>query len=138
MAAPVVFEQNMQTCGRLGSGKMMQIDSDEEADLVVSLFKNGTAICKYIWTPLYDGEEEGKFKNVMTNENVEFLPWQPGAPNGGKEENHVFFEISDKTYGDISTSFKACTVCEVSVKTSFKLSGFLADTLMGMDQSRLP
>ena len=136
VAAPVIFEQSMRTCGLLGSGKMTQIDSDEEANFVVSLFKNSAAICEFIWTPLYDGEEEGQFKNVMTNENVAFLPWKPGAPNGGKDENHVYFEISDKTYSDISTSFRACTACDVSVETSFKLNGFCSDTLMSMNQSR--
>ena len=137
VASPVVFHQSMSTCHRLGLGNLTQIDSDEELNEVVSLFKSATDSCNFIWTPLSDEEEEGVFKNVVTKKIIDFLPWKPGAPNGGEDANNVFFELSDKTYSDAKASFKACTVCDVSVDTSFTLAGFCEDTFMGMNPSTI-
>ena len=39
------------------------------------------------WTGYSDEEDEGKFRNVYTGEQLSFISWLPGEPNGDDIEN---------------------------------------------------
>ena len=127
--AQMSLEHGILACA-VASGKMASIEHFEELDNIVSIFE--THVCQNLWVPLSDDQEEGIFTNIYDKKLANYLPWLPGAPDGGSDENEVILDISLKLYNDVGAAFKqSCTICEIPVNTTFTLIGGCEDTFLG-------
>ena len=77
ISAPINMSwiEAIETCRKLGSGKMTEIQDQDHLDYTVRRFNNLKDQCEAIWTPLTDENVEGKFVSEITGELAGFLPW---------------------------------------------------------------
>ena len=129
---PMKFMPSIALCKKLGFGNITQVDSEEELVEIVTMLKDGSYYCKYIWTPLSDKQEEGVFRGFFTAEVPQYFPWKTGTPDGGRGQNNIIIDTRKNVYDDKTEAHKACTPCDVPVKTSFTLRGVCKDTYMSM------
>ena len=127
---PMKFMPSMKLCMKLGSGSITQANSEAELVEIVTMLKDGTFYCKYIWTPLSDKQEEGVFRGLFTGLIPKYFPWKTGTPDGGRGQNNIIIDTRYNLYDDKTESHIACTPCDVPVQTSFTLRGVCKDTYM--------
>ena len=125
------WKDGRSLCHKLGGGNITEAKSNNQLGHLMTLFNYMNSSCEYIWTPLFDEEEEGVFISSVTGHVSSYLPWQVNQPNGGSEENCVAVRSSDKSYYDVPCSYKYCVSCDVFKITVFKLMGVCADSYLG-------
>ena len=98
----------------------------------MTLFENQNSACDYVWTPLTDEEEEGKFKNIETGYLASYLPWNSGNPDGFTKQNNVVLDLVSKEFNDLSGTWtNTCNTCDLPINTTFSLLGICKDTFLG-------
>ena len=129
---PMDLIQGLEICRKLGSGNMTELKNIEDLEYTLTLFENQNSACDYIWTPLTDEEEEGKFKNIETGYLASYLPWNSGNPDGFTKQNNVVLELVSKEYKDLSGTWtNTCNACDLPINTTFSLLGICKDTFLG-------
>ena len=133
IGAPMGWNQGLDLCKNLGSSIMTELKNPVDMNFTLGLFEKIDTTCKYIWTPLTDEEEEGRYVNTITGKPSTFLPWKPSEPNGFKDENIVLLSRRGSPgYTDnVVTKKPSCTVCDINRKTTFNLLGGCKETYFG-------
>ena len=133
IGAPMDWNEGMDLCRNLGSGKMTELKDPRDMNFTLELFEKTDTTCTYIWTPLTDEKEEARYVNAVTGKLATFLPWKASEPNGFKDENIVLLSRKgDHGYTDnVVTKKPSCTVCDIGQQTLFKLLGVCEETYFG-------
>ena len=95
-------------------------------------------MCRAIWTPFSDEEEEGSYTNLVDKTTPTFFPWARGQPNGAHTENGVSIRwnpTSSPAFFD-QNEFQGkeksiCSSCSLADDFSLTLWGACKDTLIG-------
>ena len=131
ISAPINMSwiEGIETCRKLGSGKMTEIQDQDHLDYTVRRFINLKDQCEAIWTPLTDENVEGRFVSEITGELAGFLPWDTLEPDGFEQQNYIIIQVATKKYKDWSGSYhKACVACDLEIATKFHLTGLCEET----------
>ena len=114
----------IDTCIALGQGKMTFVNDAEELKDFFGKFQDTVLpdLCRAIWTPFSDQEEEGTYRNLIDPTIPTFIPWARGQPNGAHTENQVSIRWKEKSI---------CSACSLSEDFSLTLWGACRDTLIG-------
>lgn len=130
-------------CVALGRGKMTFVKSAEELIDFFGKFQKTLLphLCRAIWTPLSDQEEEGSFKNLIDPTFPTFIPWARGQPNGAHIENGVSIRWNPTKPGFAPAYYdqnehqgkekSICSSCSLAEDFSLRLWGACRDTLLG-------
>ena len=133
IGAPMGWNQGIDLCKNLGSSTITELKDPLDMNYTLELFEKTYTSCTYIWTPLTDEENEGRYINAITGKPASFLPWKASEPNGFKDENIVLLSRSGSPgYTDnVVTKGPSCTVCDINRKTMFNLLGRCKETYFG-------
>ena len=139
LAIGMTQRQALDTCDKLGHGRMKVSSNQAELDEFVKWFeKRIPDKCTNFWTPYSDATEESVFISLEDGIKPTFLPWVPGQPNGVRKQNSVQIEISNINrtigYSDWDDSFLVlypCFACLLSSSFSLKLRGLCENTVLG-------
>ena len=135
-------QQAVETCRKLGRGRMTVSNSEEELREFVTWFvRKLPGRCSNIWTPYSDEAKEGLFVSLEDDSQPSFLPWAPGQPNGAQTENGLDIRLDTRNndlpvYYYDQNSKKGiddfiCTSCSIEEFFSLKLKGVCEHTYMG-------
>ena len=84
------------------------------------------------YTGFTDEKEEGTYRNVITDEVMQWAPWQHSQPNNIGNEDCADYRIDNGKVYDISCQVNYCPICEIMDHVVFELSGFY--TLRDLDR----
>ena len=112
-------------CPRLGKGSQLPSLGDESP---LERFKEVGAADAYIPAPFSDREREGDFVNIYDGKPLNSSFFRKGQPNGGKDENCVFWSFDmDGTLFDQTCenydSIKFQCFCQIEESVVLKLRG---------------
>ena len=79
--------------------------------------------CQYFYLGFTDSREENNFVNVYTGQPMVGHTWAPNQPNNFDNQDCAVGRKDSGRIYDMSCSFTACPLCEVSTMTTFQLSG---------------
>ena len=130
----------IDTCVALGQGRMTFVNNAEELKDFFREFQDSVPLgmCRAIWTPFSDEEEEGSYTNLVDKTTPTFFPWARGQPNGAHTENGVSIRwnpTSSPAFFD-QNEFQGkeksiCAACSLAEDFSLTLWGACKDTLIG-------
>ena len=135
-------QQAVDTCNKLGHGRMKTMNSQEELKEYIKWFeKKAEGICSRFWTPFSDKVEEGLFASLEDGSKANFLPWAPGEPSGGVYENGVEFAVNQRDqshsvhyndqFSDAGIDSFICSACFLDRSFTLNLKGVCVHTFMG-------
>ncbi|KAK6962545.1 C-type lectin domain family 3 member A-like isoform X2 [Biomphalaria glabrata] len=67
-------------------GYLAEIDDTKEFRFVVEFLQNFDSF-KYVYVGITDSGHEGLWVNMHSRRDTKFLPWSPGEPNAGADQN---------------------------------------------------
>ena len=133
----------IDTCAALGQGKMTFVNDAEELMDFFGKFQDTVlpGLCRAIWTPFSDEEEEGSYKNLIHPTIPAFIPWARGQPNGAHTENGVSIRWNPINPGHAPAYYdqnefqgkekSICAACSLTEDFSLTLWGACRETLIG-------
>ncbi|KAL4236909.1 hypothetical protein ACF0H5_005295 [Mactra antiquata] len=84
---------------QVSDAHLVSIRNQEENDFIKRHVSELSA--PKFWIGMYDGEQEGKWKWIDTNQDVKYFNWNPGEPNQGRAANCVaIFDNYDNNWVD--------------------------------------
>lgn len=121
------FDATVQFCSILG-GEMVVTDDKETALEARKAFKSANETCgENFFSGFTDSEEEGKFVNINTGEEMTWDNWEHGQPNDiGSEDCSV--QVATVTDYDQPCTFTFCPICVVKESPKFQLRGACEDS----------
>ena len=126
----MTWTEGIEICQKLGSGRMTEVRDDNDLDFMIKGFDNLKSHCTKIWTPLTDDMKEGSYKNAITGEYPNYLPWDTLEPDGLEEQNFAVIDTSNKRYKDQAINMHSCVSCDLNNSTQFYLTGLCEDTFL--------
>ena len=121
----VKFEEAKAICIHLNSQIKLPMDYDDLKDILILANTNQmNNVCRgQIWMPIVNSKENyTKWVNShKPSEEISFLPWMEGQPNGFDFQNCVCFK--DGNYSDIECNYEHCFVCDFIKSPIFYLRG---------------
>ena len=119
------MDETIKFCEEAFGGQIAVADNNITLqDMVRSIKKIGKKNCGVnFFTGFTDRAKEGKFKNVITGENMYWAPWHETQPNNLGEEDCTDYRTDTRGLYDINCNVVYCPVCKVMELTTFELSG---------------
>ena len=117
-------------CKTLGQGRMTEIQTLEGLKNLAIWVRKTEESCVKLWMPISDEVTEGVYINSNQGTKQTFLPWIPGQPDGGTQQNYVGFYLQESAFYDRDYD-QLCVSCTLSRANQFKLRGLCTDTYLG-------
>ena len=133
IAVPVnmTWTEGIEICHKLGSGRMTEVQGENDLKHMINSFNDLKNYCSRIWTPLTNEAKEGRFKNAITGKYPTFLPWDILEPDGLEVQNYaVAIDTSVMRYNDIAINIPSCISCDLNITTQFNLTGLCEETFL--------
>ena len=128
----VTWGKAFDTCTNIGVSHMSEISNHVDMNHAPQILHPLSKLCPFIWTPLSDEVEEGKFKSAVSGEVANFLPWADQEPNGERAQNNVVLDVIGQTYKDFSINYtNFCFVCTISKHVEIFLTGVCQHSYLG-------
>ena len=99
-------------CSILGDGRIPEVRNMKAMQDLVNM----SDVCKFVWTPYTDEEEENKFLSTYSGQPMPDLPWRAGNPNLGRAANRALIFYNKRELGLVDAPHyrEACIVCNIS------------------------
>ena len=135
VAIPVemTIHEAMNVCRKkLNNSTMPYQENQNSLKSFTGWYDNITSgICKSVWTPFTDEENEGIFLNMNDGTEAKYLQWKEKQPDGGNSENYVSNSLQTSLYGDSGREEQYCTSCLLNRSLLLRLDGLCEHSYIG-------